>query len=492
MVGNLPRHAMLRLGAVLVGCAWAQQPGVHTEEYHPKMPLWTCGSSGCSKEEKTVTLDANWRWLHNGQYTNCYKDGEFDETLCPDPLTCAENCHLEGNSEKQYKSTYGIKETGKGIKMNFVTTTKYGSNYGSRVYMMDGPEQYKMFKLKNREFTLDVDMYYMPCGLNGAVYFVEMDADGGKAAAAAKGGVNAAGAKYGTGYCDAQCPHDMKFMEGKANVIGWNASHDPPIGKYGACCAEMDIWEANSRATAYTPHPCSITGTYICEGTECGDNAKDERYDGVCDKDGCDFNSWRLGDKTFYGRGENFTVNSREKLTVVTQFITEGNTDDGDLVDIRRFYVQNGKVIPNSNSSIAGITGNSVTDKVCADMKREFGDIDDFNIKGGLKVMGEALDRGMVLVMSLWDDAEANMLWLDSDYPLNKDPSIPGVNRGPCNTDSGKPSYLRAKFPDANIAYSKIKIGTIGSTFRGSSDDDDDGDDDGKWDDDRRLREVQI
>ena len=125
-------------------------------------------------------------------------------------------------------------------------------------------------------------------------------------------------------------------------------------------------------------------------------------------------------------------------------------------------------------------------------MKREFGDIDDFNIKGGLKVMGEALDRGMVLVMSLWDDAEANMLWLDSDYPLNKDPSIPGVNRGPCNTDSGKPSYLRAKFPDANIAYSKIKIGTIGSTFRGSSDDDDDGDDDGKWDDDRRLREVQI
>ena len=38
-----------------------------------------------------------------------------------------------------------------------------------------------------------------------------------------------------------------------SEVMGWNASHDPPIGKYGACCAEMDIWEANSRATAYTP-----------------------------------------------------------------------------------------------------------------------------------------------------------------------------------------------------------------------------------------------
>ena len=24
------------------------------------------------------------------------------------------------------------------------------------------------------------------------------------------------------------------------------------------CCAEMDIWEANSMATAYTPHPCNL------------------------------------------------------------------------------------------------------------------------------------------------------------------------------------------------------------------------------------------
>ena len=37
----------------------------------------------------------------------------------------------------------------------------------------------------------------------------------------------------------------------------------------------MDIWEANSRATAYTPHPCSIVGPYTCDGIECGDNSKD-------------------------------------------------------------------------------------------------------------------------------------------------------------------------------------------------------------------------
>ena len=38
---------------------------------------------------------------------------------------------------------------------------------------------------------------------------------------------------------------------------------------------------------------------------------QDERYDGVCDKDGCDFNSWRLGDRHYYGRGRQFDVNSR-------------------------------------------------------------------------------------------------------------------------------------------------------------------------------------
>jgi len=78
-------------------------------------------------------------------------------------------------------------------------------------------------------------------------------------------------------------------------------------------------------------------------------------------------------------------------------------------------------------------------------MKEAFGDVDDFNLKGGLKTMGEALDRGMVLVMSLWDDAEANMLWLDADYPTSRSPTVPGVNRGPCNQDTGRPSFLRAK-----------------------------------------------
>lgn len=66
------------------------------------------------------------------------------------------------------------------------------------MFMMADNDNYEMFKLKNREFTLDVDVSTLPCGVNGALYFVEMSANGDKGQ-----GSNAAGAKYGTGYCDA-------------------------------------------------------------------------------------------------------------------------------------------------------------------------------------------------------------------------------------------------------------------------------------------------
>ena len=37
----------------------------------------------------------------------------------------------------------------------------------------------KLFEVKFREFTFDVDVSKLACGLNGAVYFSEMKANGG-------------------------------------------------------------------------------------------------------------------------------------------------------------------------------------------------------------------------------------------------------------------------------------------------------------------------
>merc|ERR1711920_198806 len=73
---------------------------------------------------------------------------------------------------------------------------------------------------------------------------------------------------------------------------------------------------------------------------------------------------------------------------VVTQFITSDGTDNGDLIQVRRIYVQNGHVIQNSNSTIPGIQGNSLTESFCQAQKRVFADPDDHTAKGGLKAMG--------------------------------------------------------------------------------------------------------
>jgi cellulose 1,4-beta-cellobiosidase len=101
----------------------------------------------------------------------------------------------------------------------------------------------------------------------------------------------------------------------------------------------MDIFEANNMAYSYTPHVCTNEGPLRCNGTECGDINDDDpssRYNGVCDKDGCDFAPYRLGNTDFYGVGSDFTIDTSKKFTVVTQFITDDGTDDGDLIEIKR------------------------------------------------------------------------------------------------------------------------------------------------------------
>jgi len=456
--------------ALLFDLIVAQQAGNFETEGNPTITLKECTlAGGCTSSTAKLTLDANWRWVHQvgSGTTNCYTGDSWNTDICSDGLNCAQNCALEQVSADKYTNTYGVEQLPNGVKLNFVTDHQYGTNVGSRLYVMDGDDKYKMFYLKNREFALDINVSNLFCGMNGAMYFVEMDEYGGKGL-----GNNQAGAKYGTGYCDAQCPHDIKFISGEANVDGWvpnpkDFSNNMGIGRYGSCCAEMDIWEANSMATAYTPHPCDIDGQLKCDGLECGDNSEGQRYDGVCDKDGCDINPYRMGNPNFYGRGPEYEVNTLEPMTVVTQFLTTDGTDTGDLSEIRRFYVQNGNIIGSPTSTILGPEdSDSITDDFCVAKKNLFGDVDDFTEKGGNKAMGDSLDRGQVLALSLWDDVEVNMLWLDSIFPLDKPSTDPGVTRGECpGGESSTPTYVRDNYPDGYVTFENAAIGEIGSTL---------------------------
>jgi cellulose 1,4-beta-cellobiosidase len=439
----------------------AQLPGKQKDNLHPKLSWQECTSSGCTTQPGEIVLDSNWMWTHTvtgkggapNSYTNCYEGTKWDPKYCPDGKTCAENCALDGGD---YPTTYGVTTEGSALTIKYVTK----SNVGARTYLMEDESNYKMFKLKNRAFSFDVELSTLPCGLNGALYFVEMDQDGGMS----KFPGNKAGAKYGTGYCDAQCPHDIKFISGEANIKNWNDT--TAMGAYGSCCTEMDIWEANSEATQWTPHTCTGEGGQRCEdAVSCGDGANRFGPGNICDKNGADFNPFRLGHTDFYGPGSQYTIDTQKPITVITEFHTTDGTDSGDLSEIRRKYVQGGTTIGTESVTLGGKTFDSLTTSSIDTMKKAFGDThNDFDKKGGMKKLGEALDRGMVLVMSLWDDSAVSMLWLDGkSYPQGA--TGPGVARGRCSDDTGKPAPTREKYgTTAKVTYSNIKVSQLGSS----------------------------
>ena len=178
---------------------YSQQAGTYEQEEKPTITLKECTiSGGCTSTQAKLTLDSNWRWIHETSgYSNCYTGDKWTSSQCgpsSDPGQCAQNCALEGVSAQKYKDTYGVEQLTNGVKLNFVTDHEYGTNIGSRLYVMENDDKYKMFYLKNREFAIDVDVSNLFCGMNGAMYFVEMDEYGGKGL-----NQNQAGAKYGTG-----------------------------------------------------------------------------------------------------------------------------------------------------------------------------------------------------------------------------------------------------------------------------------------------------
>ncbi|PVH73596.1 glycoside hydrolase family 7 protein, partial [Cadophora sp. DSE1049] len=171
---------------------------------------------------------------------------------------------------------------------------------------------------------------------------------------------------------------------------------------------------------------------------------------------GCDFNSYRLGARSFYGPGaDTKEVDTRQKFTVVTH---------DDLLS--RFYMQNGTVV--ANSVVVNVPGmslsRSIDDSFCSAQSKAFSEPEASPSNGGMESIGNALGRGMVLVFSIWMDAGSGMLWLDGEWPLGADGSRAGVSRGPCEARLGDIEMLREKFPDARVTWRDVGIGEVGST----------------------------
>jgi len=447
------------LGGERPMAAVAQQAGDFREEARPPMPVSHCSTAqGCVTEETSVTMDAKWRWLHalaadkERSYRPCLNGLRWNRKQCPDAETCAQRCALEGLDLRAYERVGGVHFSNGSVRLKFLSPS--GST-GSRLYLLDSDDTYKLFKLKNREFSFDVDVSKLPCGLSGAVYFVEMDRHGGKGHHN-----NVAGARYGTGYCDSRCDRSIQFVDGKAN-LDW---------EYGACCAEMAVWEANSAAATIAARPCAVKGPKKCKAEECGSGEAPDKS--VCAKQGCGVSHFHMGHEKFYGHGPSFSVNTGRPFTVVTQFLTNDGSDHGELAEVRRLYVQDGKVINGSAEMLQGSGGNashkhvscgSLSDEVCkTNEEGRERELASFHQKGGLKSMGEALDRGMVLALSVdFSDEDRKGARFKHEHHLES--SKEGSRSSPCAASLRE--QISEEHPMASVMYSNIRYGGIGTTF---------------------------
>lgn len=309
-----------------------------------------------------------------------------------------------GSGDIDYSNGIGVSTSGSSLSQRLVTGSGASKVVGSRLYLMDSTQKsYELFKLVGDvEFSYDVDMSQLPCGLNAALYTIEMNKTGLRN-----------DAELGTGYCDAQF---LGMIDGQ-QVNG---------------CAELDIWEANREATVFTAHSCNFLG----QATRSG---------GSCDSGGCGYNVHRFccaqGDQggcNFYGSGSKFQVDTSQKFTVITQFI--GNP----LKEIVRKYKQGGKTIENPSCTIWGsqVKHDRIDDGFCTSSGHE---------AGGVAQMGKSLANGHVLSFSLWDSGDA-MYWLDSgEY-------------GPCSGGAeDKNDYLEAHYPNATVTWSNVKFGPLSS-----------------------------
>ncbi|EQB46374.1 glycosyl hydrolase family 7 [Colletotrichum gloeosporioides Cg-14] len=428
--------------------AEAQKVGDLQQEIHPKLSWKQCTSSACDTVQGEITIDAEYRWIHVvDDWHSCFERQEWQTDYCNSTQSCTERCAVDG----AYYPGYGIVTNGDSISQQYETPIDFSKSRNSRVFLMEGGgDKYQTFSLLGNELAFDVDLGTVPCGLNGALTFLAMDADGGLERYEG----NEAGARYGTGYCDASCTRSVRFVGGEANFDGWHPSAWDPLrgeGNRGACCPEFDVWNSNSRAFQTSSKICSRINSYsICENEACGEERLRQ-----CDGDGCDYNPYRLGVTDFYGIGGD--VDTSKKFTVVTQFAED---------KITKFFIQDGKRIDAPSPALPNFPDvNGLSKEYCRAKTWQFSEPDTFEALGGVARQNDILRRPMVMALSIQDDYYAWNVWLDSTYPVDRG-NDPGVTRGPCPWQENDPNDLDTQWAwsKAKIAWSNIRFGPIGST----------------------------
>ncbi|KAH6841048.1 glycoside hydrolase [Chaetomium sp. MPI-CAGE-AT-0009] len=450
-------HWSLLTSLLSLGLTAAQQVGHEQNETHPRLQWSSCAADGgCEKVDGEVTIDADFRWLHKvDTYTNCYDGNMWNHRVCDSVENCTTTCALEG---ADYSRVYGVKTANNTLSQRLRTNFDFAYNVGSRLYLMESQHRYQTFTLRDNELAFDVDLSTVECGINSALYFVPMDPDGGMARYA----TNAAGAEYGTGYCDASCPRSLRFVGGKANTEGWIPSETDPFagaGTLGSCCPQFSVWNSNAHSFAMSSHVCYEDGPHVCQQGNCRyDEPYPERGPGRCAVAGCSYNPYRMGNQDFYGKGK--TVDTARKFTVVTQW-----TED----KVTQFLIQDNQKFDIPAPTWEGLPQEAgLSRDMCARQFSVFGERDIMSELGGWEHHSrQLLDQPLVMVMSIGTDHYAWNLWLDSRYPPYDSTGFPGEERGDCfPIEDSEPWVVENMWPSATVNWSNIRFGPIGSTVQ--------------------------
>jgi hypothetical protein len=213
------------------------------------------------------------------------------------------------------------------------------------------------------------------------------------------------------------------------------------------------LLEANRFAAAMTPHPCvDPPVATVCD-------VREEPCTGLCDGIGGDMNPYRS-----QGPGHELfrLVDPARPMTVRTRFVAD---EAGHLAAITQTL-----------ATFPYEVNTALTDEVVAAQKEQYNEENTYSYQyGGTAQMGAAMKRGMVLVLSIWDDSSANMNWLDSctvapyqtyncsDHAVYNDPAMwneafkqdgQGAWRGPADYHKS----LATSFLDNDISFANPAI----------------------------------
>jgi cellulose 1,4-beta-cellobiosidase len=232
----------------------AQLRGDQTPNHVLSMPIKKCTvSAGCTVEDTAITLDANWRWMHKVPcegFCPPTQSGKqmWHSSIChySEGTGFVSPCGYEGVGTEDYDLTYGVStdtttdEASARFRL-FTHRTKYfiNNSTSSRVLMLsENRSRYHQFELLNREVLFTVDTSNVPCGVNGALYFVAMDPTGKAGQPLGASMPNDCGAEYGTDYCDSTCPKNVPPRSGRTATTGSPSSAHAAHMSWCARCTD--------------------------------------------------------------------------------------------------------------------------------------------------------------------------------------------------------------------------------------------------------------